>query len=219
MKEMVKYLGVVLLVGSTACTLKYETLKDTSLPNPPSISVKIYVKEFPVESKANVVDPRTANSASSSQGTQYMVNALASQGSKLVQITRPSRIEDLSGALLRELRKDKVRILTQTDRIEVLDEDSVRQVNNPFTLVSEDSDEADLEISGTALITSQRVRKVFSPQTQRVQVEVSVKDLKTGKVSTKSPIDAGIIMTFNSRELEEALAIAVVTSLTQKLLF
>ena len=218
MKEMVKYLGVALLVGSTACTLKYEALKDTSLPNPPSMPVKIYVKEFPVESKANVVDPRTANSAGS-QSTQYVTNALASQGSKLVQISRPSRIEDLSGALLRELRKDKVRILTQTDWVEVLDEDSVRQVNNPFTLVSEDSDEADLEISGTALITSQRVRKVFSPQTQRVQVEVSVKDLKTGKVSTKSPVDAGIVMTFNSRELEEALAVAVVTSLTQKLLF
>ena len=218
MKEMVKYLGVALLVGSTACTLKYEALKDTSLPNPPSMPVKIYVKEFPVESKANVVDPRTANSAGS-QSTQYVTNALASQGSKLVQISRPSRIEDLSGALLRELRKDKVRILTQTDWVEVLDEDSVRQVNNPFTLVSEDSDEADLEISGTALITSQRVRKVFSPQTQRVQVEVSVKDLKTGKVSTKSPVDAGVVMTFNSRELEEALAVAVVTSLTQKLLF
>ena len=218
MKEMVKYLGVALLVGSTACTLKYEALKDTSLPNPPSMPVKIYVKEFPVESKANVVDPRTANSAGS-QSTQYVTNALASQGSKLVQISRPSRIEDLSGALLRELRKDKVRILTQTDRVEVLDEDNVRQVNNPFTLVSEDSDDADLEISGTALITSQRVRKVFSPQTQRVQVEVSVRDLKTGKVSKKSPVDAGIVMIFNSKELEEALALAVVTSLTQKLLF
>ena len=218
MKKMVKYLGVVLLVGLTACTLKYEALKDTSLPNPPSMPIKIYVKEFPVESKANVVDPRAANSAGS-QGTQYVTNALASAGNRLVQITRPSRIEDLSGALLRELRKDKVRILTQTDRIEVLDEDSVRQVNNPFTLVSEDSDDADLEISGTALITSQRVRKVFSPQTQRVQVEVSVRDLKTGKVSKKSPVDAGIVMIFNSKELEEALALAVVTSLTQKLLF
>ncbi len=218
MKKMAQYLGMTLLLGLTACTLKYETLKDTSLPNPPSMPVKIYVKEFPVESKANVVDPRTANSAGS-QDTQYITNALASQGNRLVQITRPSRIEDLSGALLRELRKDKVRILTQTDRVEVLDEDSVRQVNNPFTLVSEDSDEADLEISGTALITSQRVRKVFSPQTQRVQVEVLVKDLKTGKVSTKSPVDAGIVMIFNSKELEEALAIAVVTSLTQKLLF
>ena len=120
-----------------------------------------------------------------------------------MQISRPSRIEDLSKALLHELRRDKVRIFTQTDRVEVLDEDSVRQVDNPFTLVLADSDEADLEISGTALITSQRVRKVFSPQTQRVQVEVSVKDIKTGKVSKKNPVDAGIVMTFNSRELEE----------------
>ena len=218
MKKMVTYLGMALLVGSTGCALKYEALKDTSVPNPPSMPVKIYVKEFPVESKANVVDPRTANSAGS-QGTQYITNALASEGSRLVQITRPSRIEDLSGALLRELRKDKVRIFTQTDRVEVLDEDSVRQVSNPFALVSADSEEADLEISGTAVITSQRVRKVFSPQTQRVQVEVAVRDLKTGKVSKKSPVDAGVVMIFNSRELEEALAIAVVTSLTQKLLF
>ncbi len=218
MKKMVKYLGVMLLVGSVACTLKYEALKDTSLPNPPTTPIKIYVKEFPVESKANVVDPRMATSATD-QSTQYVTNALASHGNKLVQISRPSRIEDLSKALLHELRRDKVRILTQTDRVEVLDEDSVRQVDNPFTLVSAESDEADLEISGTALITSQRVRKVFSPQTQRVQVEVSVKDLKTGKVSKKNPVDAGIVMIFNSRELEEALAIAVMTSLTQKLLF
>lgn len=218
MKKMVKYLGVMLFVGSVACTLKYEALKDTSLPNPPTTPIKIYVKEFPVESKANVVDPRMATSATD-QSTQYVTNALASHGNKLVQISRPSRIEDLSKALLHELRRDKVRILTQTDRVEVLDEDSVRQVDNPFTLVSAESDEADLEISGTALITSQRVRKVFSPQTQRVQVEVSVKDLKTGKVSKKNPVDAGIVMIFNSRELEEALAIAVMTSLTQKLLF
>ncbi len=218
MKKMVKYLGVVLLVGAAACTLKYEALKDTSLPNPPSLPVKIYIKEFPVDSKANVVDPRSATSVVA-QGNQYSTNALASEGNKLVQITRPSRIEDLSGALLRELRQDKVRIFTQTDRVEVLDENSVRQVHNPFALVSEDSDEADLEVSGTALITSQRVRKVFSSQTHRVQIEVSVKDLKTGKESKKSPVDAGIVMTFNSKELEEALAIAVVTSLTQRLLF
>lgn len=212
------YVGVLLLVGSTACSLKYEALKDTSLTNPPAMPVKIYVKEFPVESKANVIDPRSATSVAE-QGAQYSTNALANHGNRLVQITRPSRIEDLSGALLRELRKQQVRVFTQTDRVEVLNEDSVRQVSNPFALVAEDSDEADLEISGTAVITSQRVRKVFSPQTQRVQVEVSVKDLKTGKVSKKSPVDAGIVMTFNSRELEEALAIAVVTSLTQRLLF
>ena len=149
---------------------------------------------------------------------QAVTNSLASEGSKLVQISRPSRIEDLSGAVLRELRKDKVRIFSQTDRVKTLDEDSVRQVDNPFELVSEGT-EADLEISGSALITSQRVRKVFSQLTQGVQVEVEVKDLKTGNTSKKSPINAGVIMTFNSRELEEALAIAVVTSLTQKLLF
>ena len=212
------YLVLALLGGLSACTLKYEVLKGTSLTNPPPGPIKIYIREFPVESKANVVDPRVANSAAASQGQQAVTNSLASEGSKLVQISRPSRIEDLSGAVLRELRKDKVRIFSQTDRVKTLDEDSVRQVDNPFELVSEGT-EADLEISGSALITSQRVRKVFSQLTQGVQVEVEVKDLKTGNTSKKSPINAGVIMTFNSRELEEALAIAVVTSLTQKLLF
>jgi len=212
------YLGITLLAGLAACTLKYEVLKNTSLANPPVAPIKIYIKEFPVESKANVVDPRVANS-SSGGGVQYATNALASQGNRLVQISRPSRIEDLSGAVLRELRKEKVRIFSQTDRIRELDGDSVRQVSNPFVLVSSDADDADLEISGSALITSQRVRKVFSQQTQSVLIEVEVKDLKTGKMSKKSPLNAGVIMIFNSRELEEALAITVVTSLTQKLLF
>ena len=217
MDKMAKYLGMALLVGLTACTLKYEVLKGTSLPNPPSAPIKIFIKEFPVESKASVVDPRVAGSAGS-QGEQYVTNALASQGSKLVQISRPSRIEDLSGSVLRELRKEKLRIFSQTDRVEQLDRDSVREVANPFVLVA-DNTEADLEISGSARITSQRVRKVFSQNTKNVQVQVEVKDLKTGQISKKSPIDAGIVMIFNSRELEEALAIAVVTSLTQKLLF
>jgi hypothetical protein len=208
----------VLLAGLTACTLKYEVLKSTSLANPPTAPIKIYIKEFPVESKANVVDPRVAGAATD-QGERYVTNALASEGSKLVQISRPSRIEDLSGAVLRELRKDRVRIFSQTDRVSTLDENSVRQVDNPFVLVAADSDDADLEISGSALITSQRVRKVFSQHTQSVKVEVVVRDLKTGKTSKKSPVNARVVMTFNSRELEEALAIAVVTSLTQKLLF
>jgi hypothetical protein len=120
--------------------------------------------------------------------------------------------------VLRELRKEKLRIFSQMDRVEQLDKDSVREVTNPFVLVA-DNTEADLEISGSARITSQRVRKVFSQNTQNVQVQVEVKDLKTGQISKKTPIDAGIVMIFNSRELEEALAIAVVTSLTQKLLF
>jgi hypothetical protein len=212
------YLGITLLAGLAACTLKYEVLKNTSIANPPVAPIKIYIKEFPVESKANVVDPRVANSPSG-EGVQYATNALASHGNRLVQISRPSRIEDLSGAVLRELRKEKVRIFSQTDRIKELDGDSVRQVSNPFVLVSSDADDADLEISGSALITSQRVRKVFSQQTQSVLIEVEVKDLKTGKMSKKSPLNAGVTMIFNSRELEEALAIAVVTSLTQKLLF
>ncbi len=217
MDKMAKYLGMALLVGLTACTLKYEVLKGTSLPNPPSAPIKIFIKEFPVESKASVVDPRVAGSAGS-QGEQYVTNGLASQGSKLVQISRPSRIEDLSGSVLRELRKEKLRIFSQMDRVEQLDKDSVREVTNPFVLVA-DNTEADLEISGSARITSQRVRKVFSQNTKNVQVQVEVKDLKTGQISKKTPIDAGIVMIFNSRELEEALAIAVVTSLTQKLLF
>ena len=111
-----------------------------------------------------------------------------------------------------------MRIFSQTDRVEQLDELSVREVTNPFVLVA-DNTVADLEISGSARITSQRVRKVFSQNTQNVQVQVEVKDLKTGRMSKKSPIVAGVVMTFNSRELEEALAIAVGTSLTQKLLF
>ena len=211
------YLGVALIVGLTACTLKYEVLKGTSLSNPPTAPIKIYIKEFPVESKANVVDPRVAGSANDQQG-QYVTNGLASQGSKLVQISRPSRIEDLSGAVLRELRKDKVRIFSQMDHVKELGEDNVRQIANPFVLVATDA-EADLEISGSAFITSQRIRKVFSQQTQSVMVEVAVKDVKTGETSKKSPINAGVIMVFNSRELEEALAITVMTSLTQKLLF
>ena len=142
MDKMAKYLGMALLVGLTACTLKYEVLKGTSLPNPPSAPIKIFIKEFPVESKASVVDPRVAGSAGS-QGEQYVTNALASQGSKLVQISRPSRIEDLSGSVLRELRKEKLRIFSQMDRVEQLDKDSVRDVTNPFVLVA-DNTEADL---------------------------------------------------------------------------
>ena len=45
MDKMAKYLGMVLLVGLTACTLKYEVLKGTTLPNPPSAPIKIFIKE------------------------------------------------------------------------------------------------------------------------------------------------------------------------------
>ena len=217
MKKIALYLGAALLaLGLTAsCTLKYEVLKDTSLPNPPEGLVKIYIKQFPVDSKASVVDPRLTSDTGGSD--RRITNDMARAGNKLLSISRPSRIEDLSGAILRELRKDKVRVFSQLDQIEELDEANIRQIDNPFELVS--VDEAQLEISGKALINSQRVRKVFSVQTQSVEVEVAVKDLQTDKTSTKSPLNVGVTMAFNSRELEEALAIAVVTSMAQKLLF
>jgi len=216
------HLGMMLLAAGLAAgcfTLKYELLKETSLANPPSTPIKIYIKEFPVVSKAAVIDPRAADAAASQGGQRYFTNELARTGSALTTISRPSRIEDLSGAVLRELRKDKVRVFSQLVLIETLDEESVREIDNPFELVSMDSGEAQLEIVGAALISSQRVRKVFSQQTQSVEVEVEVKDLKTGKVSQKAVLNVGVVMTFNSRELEEAMAIAVVTSLTRKLLF
>jgi len=219
MKKIAAHLGAALLVaGLGGClTLKYELLKETSLSNPPTAPIKIFIKEFPVDSKASVVDPRVADAAEAQGGHVQYTSDLAKAGNKLVRISRPSRIEDLSGIVLRELRKDQVRIFSQLELIEGLDEDSVREIDNPFELV--DASEAQLEISGKAMISSQRVRKVFSQMTQSVEVMVEVTDLRTGKVSKKNPVNAGVAMTFNSRELEEAMAIAVMTSLTQKLLF
>lgn len=204
-------------IGLTGCTLKYELLKETSLPNPPTAPIKIYVREFPVESKAAVVDPRAANTQT--EGQQYITNEMAAEVAPLTTISRSSRIEDLSGAILRELRKEKVRILSQLVLVRDLGEDNVREVDNPFVVVSEESGEADLEITGTGLINSRRVSKVFSQETQNIEVTVTVRDLRTDKVVEKSPLEAGVKMTFNSRELEEAMAVAVVTSLTRKLLF
>lgn len=212
-----RMLAVVALATIPSCSLKYELLKDTSLVNPPSGPIKIYVREFPVDSKASVVDPRVATAALDQGQEQYITNELARSGNKLVRISRPSRLEDLSGAILRELRRERVRVFAQYDFVDELDEDSVREINNPFELVA--ADEADLEISGSALILSQKVRKVYSQYTQAAEVQVEVKDLSSGSVSQKTPINAGINMVFNSRELEEALVIAVMTSLTQKLLF
>ena len=219
MKKIAAHLGAALLaVWLSGClTLKYEVLKGTSLANPPGAPIKVYVKEFPVDSKASVVDPRAADAAEAQGGHVRYTSDLARTGNKLTRISRPSRIEDLSGIVLRELRKEKVRIFSQLELIEDLSEENVREIDNPFELVS--AAEAQLEISGTALISSQRVRKTFSQQTQSVEVVIEVKDLKTGNVSKKPPLTARVMMTFNSRELEEAMAIAVMTSLTQKLLF
>ena len=219
MKKIAAHLGAALLaVWLSGClTLKYEVLKGTSLANPPGAPIKVYVKEFPVDSKASVVDPRAADAAEAQGGHVRYTSDLARTGNKLTRISRSSRIEDLSGVVLRELRKEKVRIFSQLELIEDLSEENVREIDNPFELVS--AAEAQLEISGTALISSQRVRKTFSQQTQSVEVVIEVKDLKTGKVNKKGPLTARVMLTFNSRELEEAMAIAVMTSLTQKLLF
>ena len=212
--------GALLAVGlmSACVALKYEVLKGTSLSNPPVAPIKISIREFPVDSKASIAEASAAVAGGArQQGFQQITNNLAREGTELLRISRPSRIEDLSGAVLRELRKDKVRILLQLDRIADLDAEIVRQIDNPFELVS--ATEAQLEISGTALINSQRIRKAFSQQTKSVEITIEVKDLQTGKVSNKSPLKAGVAMTFNSRELEEAMAVAVVTSLVQKVLF
>ena len=52
------FIGILLLATVTGCgNLKYMVLKGTSIDNPPVERVKVYVKGFPVFSKANVVDP------------------------------------------------------------------------------------------------------------------------------------------------------------------
>ena len=57
--RMMLYLtSVVITVGCG--NLKFLALKGTELENPPSMPIKMYVKEFPVTSKANVVDPNAA---------------------------------------------------------------------------------------------------------------------------------------------------------------
>ncbi|MBI2501957.1 MAG: hypothetical protein HYW07_01840 [Candidatus Latescibacteria bacterium] len=204
-------------LGLGGCSLKYDLLSGTSVPNPPSGPIKIYIKEFKVESKASVVDPSAAVGGASVESGSSGINALASSaGNKLIEISRPTRIEDLSGAIARELRRDKVRVFSQLEVIKDLQ--TVRVVANPFQLVSSDA-EAQLEISGSALISSQRIGKVFSQETKSIEVAVTVKDLKNGAANKKTPLRAGVKMVFNSKELEEAMAIAVVTNMAQKILF
>jgi hypothetical protein len=208
-------LVVALALGLGACTLKYDVLRGTSLPNPPTSPIKVYIKEFRVESKASVVDPVAAVGGGADGG--HGGGGLAEKaGNKLIEISRPSRIEDLSGAVARELRKSQVRVFTQLDLIKDLQ--TVRIVGNPFELVASET-EAQLEISGTAQINSQRIGKVFSQDTKNIEVAVVVKDIQSGNVSKKSPLGVGVKMIFNSKELEEAMAIAVVTSIAQKILF
>jgi len=208
--------AAALALGLGACTLKYDVLRGTSVPNPPTAPIKIYIKEFQVVSKASVVDPAAAVGGASEDAGRAAGGLAEKSGNKLIQISRPSRIEDLSGAIIRELRKDQVRVFSQLELVKDLQ--TVRLVENPFEMVSSDA-EAHLEISGTAQINSQRIGKVFSQDTKNIEVAVTVKDLQSGSTSRKTPLGVGVRMVFNSKELEEAMAIAVVTSLAQKILF
>ena len=63
------------------------------------------------------------------------------------------------------------------------------------------------------------MERKFSQKTRTVEIWVRIKDLATGREVAGQPMKAGIRMVFNSKELEEALAVAVVTYLTQKTLF
>jgi len=191
-------------------------LKGTELENPPSAPIKLYVKEFPVTSKANVVDPNAAL-GDSDMGGGRSINALAEAGNAIMVISRNSRIEDLTRSLLRELRRDKLRIFSELDRVRDLQ--YVREVPNPFILVPPEDDEAQLEISGSVLLLSKRVEQRFSQKSTSATVQMVITDLGTGKQIRMPPVKSGINMTFNSKELEEAIAILITTVVTQKTLF
>lgn len=213
--RMMLYLtSVVITVGCG--NLKFLALKGTELENPPSMPIKVYVKEFPVTSKANVVDPNAALGDSDVVGGRS-INALAEAGNAIMVISRNSRIEDLTRTLLRELRRDKLRIFAELDRVRDLQ--NVREIANPFVLVPPEDDDAQLEISGSVLLLSKRVEQRFSQKSTSATVEVVITDLATGKQIRMPPVKSGINMTFNSKELEEAIAILISTVVTQKTLF
>jgi hypothetical protein len=213
--RMMLYLtSVVITVGCG--NLKFLALKGTELENPPSAPIKLYVKEFPVTSKANVVDPNAAL-GDSDMGGGRSINALAEAGNAIMVISRNSRIEDLTRSLLRELRRDKLRIFSELDRVRDLQ--YVREVPNPFILVPPEDDEAQLEISGSVLLLSKRVEQRFSQKSTSATVQMVITDLGTGKQIRMPPVKSGINMTFNSKELEEAIAILITTVVTQKTLF
>ena len=89
----------------------------------------------------------------------------------------------------------------------------------PGELVAPEDESAQLEISGSVYLLSQRVEQRFSQNSTSARVELVMKDLETGKEITLPPMTAGISMTFNSKELEEAIAVFISTLLTQKTLF
>ena len=213
--RMMLYLtSVVVTVGCG--NLKFLALKGTELENPPSAPIKLYVKEFPVTSKANVVDPNAAL-GDSDMGGGRSINALAEVGNAIMVISRNSRIEDLTRSLLRELRRDKLRVFSELDRVRDLQ--NVREVANPFILVPPEDDDAQLEISGSVLLLSKRVEQRFSQKSTSATVKMVITDLGTGMQIRMPPVKSGINMTFNSKELEEAIAILITTVVTQKTLF
>ena len=213
--RMMLYLtSVVVTVGCG--NLKFLALKGTELENPPSAPIKLYVKEFPVTSKANVVDPNAAL-GDRDMGGGRSINALAEAGNAIMVISRNSRIEDLTRSLLRELRRDKLRVFSELDRVRDLQ--NVREVANPFILVPPEDDDAQLEISGSVLLLSKRVEQRFSQKSTSATVKMVITDLGTGKQIRMPPVKSGINMTFNSKELEEAIAILITTVVTQKTLF
>lgn len=209
-------LAVVIGCGSQ----KYVLLKGTSVPNPPLAPIKVAIGAFPVESKASIVDPTAAvSSPHDPDGGATRPAALGGMAAETreMEIARASRIEDLAGGVLRELRREKVRIFVYWDQIANLDE--VRQLDNPFELVSPESGEAALEISGKALIRSRRIAKRFTRKTDSVEITLSVKDVETGRELAKDNLRLGINLVYNSEELEEAMAVGVITHLLQKTLF
>jgi hypothetical protein len=206
------------LMGVFGCgNLKYVALKGTELPNPPTERVRVYVKQFPVTSKANVIDPNAMSGGDQYQGGGSSTNSLADVGNAIMVISRSTRIEDLTRSLLRELRSSELRFLSEYERVKDLTK--VRSMSNPFELVAPEDKRAQLEISGEVILMSQRVEQRFSQNSSSVEVRIKIKDLSTGRETDILPVKAGIHMTFNSKELEEAIAVFISTVLTQKTLF
>ena len=56
MRRLLPFLACALFAGGCG-NLKYQSLKDTSVPNPPTAPIKVFVQQFPVSSKAGVVPP------------------------------------------------------------------------------------------------------------------------------------------------------------------
>lgn len=212
-------LAVLAGAGLWGCGgLKMAVLIGTGLPNPPTEPVAVYVEAFPVTSKAAVLERRAVVGGGATEPSSgSSISALADVGAAIMEISRPCRIEDITGAVLRELRRDSLRVFVDLE--DIADLEDVRLIKNPFRLVATDSEEAQLAIQGTAVIRSQRISKEFSPLTTGVDLGLEITDLATGQRTEMGTQRAHIRMLFNSKELEEAMAIAAVTRLNQKTLF